>query len=339
MSGNRADLLAALKERVLVFDGAMGTALHARNLSDADYLGKEGCVDLLVLTRPDVVKDIHAEYFAAGADAVETNSFGANKIVLAEYDLVERTYEMNVAAARLAREVADEFSTPDRPRWVSGSMGPGTKLPTLGHTTYDVLRDSYATQAQGLIDGGCDALQIETCQDLLQAKAAIAGARLAFERAGHRLPLIVQVTIEATGTMLLGTEIGAALAALEPFDIDVIGINCATGPAEMGEHVRYLGAHSPKLISVLPNAGLPVLKDGAPHYPLTPAELAAAQRVFVEEHGVNIVGGCCGTTAAHIKALADALWGHAPVPRAQVFEPSCASLYSAVPFRQDTSFL
>ena len=267
---------------------------------------------MLALSRPDVIKDIHAEYFRAGADIVETDSFGANQIVLAEYDLVDRTYEMNLAAARIAVEVAVDFSTAARPRWVSGSMGPGTKLPTLGHTTYDLLRESYAVQAHGLLDGGCDLLQIETCQDLLQTKAAIAGAHLGFKRADRRVPLVVQVTIETTGTMLLGTEIGAALAALEPYDIDVIGINCATGPTEMNEHVRYLSRHSPKLISVLPNAGLPLLKDGAPYYPLTPDEFVSAHRIFVQDYGANLIGGCCGTDTRHIRALAGALWGTRP---------------------------
>jgi 5-methyltetrahydrofolate--homocysteine methyltransferase len=333
------DFLEALRERVLIFDGAMGTSLHARDLSDDDYRGKEGCVDLLSLSRPDVVKDIHAAYYTAGADAVETNTFGANAIVLAEYDLVDRSYEMNLTSARLACEVAADFSAPGRPRWVSGSMGPGTKLPTLGHTTYDALRESYATQAQGLVDGGVHVLQIETCQDLLQAKAAIAGAELAFSRIGRRVPVIVQVTIEAFGTMLVGSEIGAALSALEPFDIQVIGINCATGPAEMGENIRYLSQHSQRMISVLPNAGLPEVRDGAPYYPLTPQELVHWQQIFVKEYGVNIIGGCCGTTPAHIKALADALHGTPPSPRAPQHEPSVASIYSSTPLKQETSFL
>ncbi|HEY8836819.1 MAG TPA: homocysteine S-methyltransferase family protein [Dehalococcoidia bacterium] len=333
------DFLEALRERVLIFDGAMGTSLHARDLSDDDYWGKEGCVDLLSLSRPDVVKDIHAAYYTAGSDVVETNTFGANAIVLAEYDLVDRSYEMNLTSARLACEVAAEFSTPDRPRWVSGSMGPGTKLPTLGHTTYDALRESYATQAQGLVDGGVHVLQIETCQDLLQAKAAIAGAELAFSRIGRRVPVIVQVTIEAFGTMLVGSEIGAALSALEPFDIQVIGINCATGPAEMGENIRYLSQHSQRMISVLPNAGLPEVRDGAPYYPLTPEELVHWQQIYVKEYGVNIIGGCCGTTPAHIKALADALHGTPPSPRAPQHEPSVASIYSSTPLKQETSFL
>jgi 5-methyltetrahydrofolate--homocysteine methyltransferase len=333
------DFLSALRERVLIFDGAMGTAVHACDLSLDDFWGKENCNELLVLSRPGVIRGIHAAYLEAGADAIETDTFGGNALTLAEFDLADRTYEINLEAARLARAVAADFSTPDRPRWVSGSMGPGTKLPTLGHASYDAVREAYAVQAQGLVDGGVHLLQIETCQDLLQAKAAIAGAELAFSRCGRRVPLVVQVTIETVGTMLLGTEIGAALAALEPFPIDVIGINCATGPAEMREHIRYLSQHSPRFISVLPNAGLPELRDGEPYYPLTPEQLVAFQRSYVEEYGVNIVGGCCGTRVEHIRSLADALWGHAPVKREPRFEPSCASLYAAVPLEQETSFL
>jgi 5-methyltetrahydrofolate--homocysteine methyltransferase len=333
------DFLHALRERVLIFDGAMGTAIQARNLHDDDFWGKEGCNERLVLSRPDVIRDIHLQYLATGVDAIETNSFGANAVVLAEYDLLEKVYELNFTAAQLARSAAREFSTHDRPRWVSGAMGPGTKLPTLGHIRYDALRENYAEQAQGLIDGGVDLLQIETCQDLLQAKAAVAGAELAFQRTKRRVPIVLQVTIEAFGTMLLGSDISAALTALEPLSIDVIGLNCATGPAEMGEHVRYLGQHSRKPISVLPNAGLPVLKNDAPFYPLSPEDFVKAQRSFVEEYGVNLVGGCCGTTEEHIAALVSALWGRAPLQRQVEHEPACASLFTSVPLEQDTSFL
>ncbi|HEY7295317.1 MAG TPA: homocysteine S-methyltransferase family protein, partial [Dehalococcoidia bacterium] len=304
----KPDLLQVLNERILIFDGAMGTAIQACNLGEDDFWGKEGCNELITLSRPDVLRGIHAGYLAAGADVIETNSFGGTALVLGEYDLAERTYELNKAAAELACSVAAEFSTPDRPRWVSGSMGPGTKLPTLGHVGYDAVFDAYMTQAQGLLDGGAELLQIETCYDPLQAKAALAGALRAMERCRRRVPLIVQVTMELTGTMLVGTEIGAALAALDPFPIDVIGINCATGPAEMSEHIRYLSQHSRRPISVLPNAGLPVVSGAGAVYPLTPEELVRYQRIFVEEFGAGIVGGCCGTTAAHVKALTDALW-------------------------------
>ena len=238
------DVLNALKERVLVFDGAMGTMLHAAELTLDDYQGNEGCSEILCVARPDVVQGIHAAYFEAGSDVVETNSFGASAIVLGEYGMADRVVELNQVAARLAREVADGFQADGRPRWVAGSMGPGTKLPTLLHTTYDPLRATYGDQAFGLLDGGVDLLIVETCQDLLQVKAAVAGAFEGMRRAGRRVPLIVQVTVETTGQMLLGSDIAAALTAIEPLGADVIGMNCATGPAEMGEHLRYLSQHA-----------------------------------------------------------------------------------------------
>ncbi|HLZ68575.1 MAG TPA: methionine synthase [Dehalococcoidia bacterium] len=335
----KPDILQVLRERVVIFDGAMGTAIQGCDLGDDDFWGKDGCNELITLSRPDVLREIHAGYLAAGADVIETNSFGGTPLVLAEYELADRAYELNKAAAEMACTLAAEFSTPDRPRWVSGAMGPGTKLPTLGHVSYDAVLDAYMTQAQGLLDGGVDLLQIETCYDPLQAKAALAGALRAMERSKRRVPLIVQVTMELTGSMLVGTEIGAALAALDPFPIDVIGINCATGPAEMSEHIRYLSQHSRRPISVLPNAGLPIVNAAGAVYPLTPDELVRYQRIFVQEFGVSIVGGCCGTTNAHVKALADALWGHAPVARSPQFEPSVASLYTPVTLQQETSFL
>jgi 5-methyltetrahydrofolate--homocysteine methyltransferase len=331
--------LDALRERVLIFDGAMGTQIQARDLDlDHDYDGQEGNVDILTLTRPDVVREIHAAYFAAGADCVETNTFGANTIVQDEYaNDARRVHEMNVAAARIAREAAASFD--DRPRFVAGSMGPGTKAPSLGQATYDELEDSYYVQAAGLLEGGVDALLVETAYDLLQVKSTLAAIMRAFDNAGRRVPVMTQVTIETTGTMLLGSEIGAALATLEPFRIvDVIGINCATGPVEMTEHVRYLCDNSRKFVSVLPNAGLPEMRDGKPYYGLTPAELLKHHKVFVEEFGANIVGGCCGTTPEHIEVLARELGGRAPKPREPQFEPACASLYIAQPFRQQTSF-
>src|SRR5579883_1274622 len=335
----KPDVLQTLNERILVFDGAMGTAIQARNLTEDDFWGKEGCNELITLSRPGVLREIHAGYLAAGADVIETNTFGGSPLTLAEYDLADRAYELNRAAAELARAVAAEFSTPDRPRWVSGALGPGTKLPTLGHVGYDAVFDAYLTQARGLLDGGADLLQIETCYDPLQAKAATAGALRAMEQCKRRVPLIVQVTMELTGSMLVGTEIGAALAALDPFPIDVIGINCATGPHEMTEHVRYLSQHSRRPISVLPNAGLPRVVNDQMVYDLTPEEFVRAHRVFVEEYGAQFVGGCCGTTDRHIKALADALWGHPPVPRQPELEPSCSSLFQPVTFRQENSVL
>jgi 5-methyltetrahydrofolate--homocysteine methyltransferase len=329
--------LETLKERVVVFDGAMGTQIQAAALTLDDFRGKEGNSEVLNLSRPDVIRQIHAAYLDAGADAVETNTFGANLVVQGEYEMADQVYDLNVAGARLAREVASSYA--DRPRWVIGSIGPGTKLPSLGHASFDELAASYGIQARGLIDGGADALIIETCQDLLQTKSAIAGCLDAFAGAGMKLPLIVQVTIESTGQMLLGSEIGAALTALEPYDvIDVVGINCATGPLEMTEHVRYLCQHSRRPVSVLPNAGLPELRDGKTFYPLTPEELLRHQRVFVEEFGTAIAGGCCGTTPAHIKLLAEALIDHAQKPREPKHEPGCSSLYIPQPFKQDVSF-
>ena len=333
------DFMGALRERVLVFDGAMGTMLQNAGLSLDDYQGKEGCSEILCVTRPDVVKGIHAAYFEAGADAVETNSFGSSAIVLAEYDIADQVVPLNRLAARLAREVADDFQADGRPRWVAGSIGPGTKLPTLGHTTYDVLEATYADQAFGLLEGGADLLLIETCQDLLQVKAAVAGAFAGMRRANRRVPLITQVTVETTGQMLLGSDIAAALTAIEPLGVDVIGMNCATGPAEMGEHLRYLAQHARTPLSCLPNAGLPELRDGKPWYPLTPEELAEAHSRFAAEFGLSVVGGCCGTTPEHIRQVVEALGGRAPAPREPDHEPSLSSLYQAVPLDQDTTYL
>src|SRR4051794_8579879 len=233
----------------------MGTMLQAADLVLDDFAGLEGCNEILNDTRPDVVRSIHRGYFEAGADAVETNTFGANLPNLAEYDIPERIEELARKGARLAREVADEMSTPDRPRYVLGSVGPGTKLPTLGHESFVRLRDAYTECGRGLLAGGADAFVIETCQDLLQVKAAVLGVKRAMADEGRRVPLITQVTVETTGTMLLGSEIGAALTALEPLGIDVIGLNCATGPAEMSEHLRTLSKHARIPLSVMPNAG------------------------------------------------------------------------------------
>jgi len=269
--------LDALSSRVLIADGAMGTMLQAADLDvDDDFEGLEGCNEILNVTRPDVVRGVHDAYFAAGADCVETNTFGANLPNLGEYGIESRIRELAEAGARLARESADSFSTPERPRFVLGSMGPGTKLPTLGHAPYTQLRDAYREEAVGLIVGGSDALIVETCQDLLQVKAAVIGARRAMGETGRNVPLICHVTVETTGTMLLGSEIGAALTAIEPLGVDLIGLNCATGPAEMTEHLRYLAQHSRVPLSVMPNAGLPELTADGAYYPLTPDELAEA---------------------------------------------------------------
>ncbi|MFJ2200332.1 methionine synthase [Streptomyces violaceusniger] len=339
-SAARAEALReALATRVVVADGAMGTMLQAQDPSLDDFQQLEGCNEILNITRPDIVRSVHAEYYAAGVDCVETNTFGANHAALGEYDIPDRVHELSEAGARIAREVADEFAADGRQRWVLGSMGPGTKLPTLGHAPYVTLRDTYQANAEGMIAGGADALLVETTQDLLQTKAAILGARRALDATGANLPLICSVTVETTGTMLLGSEIGAALTALEPLGIDMIGLNCATGPAEMSEHLRHLARHSRIPLSCMPNAGLPVLgKDGA-HYPLTPGELADAQETFVREYGLSLVGGCCGTTPEHLRQVVERVRGLAPTERSPRPEPGAASLYQTVPFRQDTSYL
>ncbi|GAA3881986.1 methionine synthase [Streptomyces sedi] len=330
----------ALAARVVVADGGMGTMLQAQDPSMEDFQQLEGCNEVLNVTRPDIVANVHREYLATGIDCVETNTFGANLAALGEYDIPERVHELSEAGARVAREVADEFGARDgQPRWVLGSMGPGTKLPSLGHTTYRPLRDAYQQNAEGLIAGGADALLVETSQDLLQTKAATLGARRALTALGVDLPLLVQVTVETTGTMLLGSEIGAALTALEPLGIDMIGLNCATGPAEMSEHLRHLARHSRLPLSCMPNAGLPVLgKDGA-HYPLTPDQLADAHEEFVAEFGLSLVGGCCGTTPEHLRRVVDRVRGTTPPTREPRPEPGASSLYQTVPFRQDTAYL
>jgi 5-methyltetrahydrofolate--homocysteine methyltransferase len=332
-------LLAALRERVVVADGAMGTMLQSHDLDLDDFEGHEGCNEILNVTRPDVVGEVHDAYFAVGCDAVETNTFGANLANLAEYGISDRIHELSVAAARIAREVADGWSTVDRPRWVIGSVGPGTKLPTLGHVSYADLRDAYTAEVAGLIEGGTDAVLVETAQDMLQAKAAVNGARRAFRAAGLKLPLFVQVTVETTGTMLLGTEIGAALTALEPLEIDLIGLNCATGPAEMSEHLRYLARHAQVGLSCMPNAGLPELTADGAYYPLTPEQLADAHDTFTRDFGLALVGGCCGTTPEHLRAVVDRVGGRAVTPRKPRPERGAASLYQHVPFRQDTTYL
>jgi len=340
-SRTRASALRdALATRVVVADGAMGTMLQAQEPTLEDFQQLEGCNEVLNITRPDIVRSVHSAYFDAGVDCVETNTFGANLTALGEYDIPERVHELSEAGARIARETADEYAARDgRQRWVLGSVGPGTKLPTLGHTTFTAIRDAYQQNAEGLLAGGADALLVETTQDLLQTKASVIAARRAMRTAGYEVPLIVSVTVETTGTMLLGSEIGAALTALEPLGIDMIGLNCATGPAEMSEHLRYLARQSRVRLSCMPNAGLPVLgKDGA-HYPLTAPELADAQETFVREYGLSLVGGCCGTTPEHLRQVVERVRELAPTERHPQPEPGAASLYQTVPFRQDTSYL
>ncbi|GAA3368916.1 methionine synthase [Streptomyces sannanensis] len=333
-------LREALATRVVVADGAMGTMLQAQDPTPADFQNLEGCNEILNVTRPDIVRSVHDAYFAVGVDCVETNTFGANHAALGEYGIPERIFELSEAGARVAREAADAHTERDgRVRWVLGSIGPGTKLPTLGHTTFDVLHEGYRQNAAGLIAGGADALLVETSQDLLQAKAAILGCKRALAEAGLDLPVFAQVTVETTGTMLLGSEIGAALTALAPLGVDLVGLNCATGPAEMREHLRHLAAHAEVGLSCMPNAGLPVLgKDGA-HYPLSPDELADAHDTFTRAYGLSLVGGCCGTTPEHLRAVVERVRGRALTPRRPRSEAAAASLYQSVPFRQDTAYL
>jgi 5-methyltetrahydrofolate--homocysteine methyltransferase len=339
VSNSPAALREALATRVVVADGAMGTMLQAQDPSLEDFEGYEGCNEVLNVTRPDVVRAVHEAYFDVGVDAVETNTFGANLGNLAEYGIEARIEELAEAGARIAREVADERSTATEPRWVIGSVGPGTKLPTLGHVPFATLRDAYQLQVQGMLAGGVHAVLVETAQDLLQAKAAVIGAKRAIAAAGADVPLMCQVTVETTGTMLLGSEIGAALTALEPLGVDVLGLNCATGPSEMSEHLRHLSRHARTTLSCMPNAGLPMLgRDGA-SYPLTPGELADAHEHFTTDFGLALVGGCCGTTPEHLRQVVERVGGRGLATRRPRPEAGVASLYQHVPFRQDTSFL
>ncbi len=330
-----SNFLQTVRERVVIYDGAMGTNIQKRNPTLDDYWGKENCSEVLVLSRPDIIRDIHADFFKVGCDIVETNTFGATRIVLGEFGLQDRVAEINLTAVKLAKEVAQQFSTSTRPRFVAGSIGPTTKLPSLGHISFDDMVAVYEEQASVLIEGGVDVLLVETAQDLLQAKIAAIGVLEAMKKADKRLPLQVQVTLQESGTMLLGTEIGAALTALEPLDVDIIGMNCATGPAEMNDAVRYLGANSTKDISVLPNAGLPQNEGGHAVYKLTPEELAQYHKHFVQDYGVRIVGGCCGTTPKHLKAVVDAVSGIEPATREVKPVAAASSAYTTVPLDLD----
>jgi 5-methyltetrahydrofolate--homocysteine methyltransferase len=339
MSSRSHDLRRALRERVLVADGAMGTMLQAADPTLDDFEGHEGCNEVLNVTRPDIVRTVHDAYLEVGVDCIETNTFGANLANLGEYGQQHRIYELARAGAEIARRAADDWSAPGRPRFVIGSIGPGTKLPSLGHAPFADLRNAYQQQAAALIDGGADLLLVETAQDLLQAKSAVIGAKRALAAAGSDLPVVVQVTVETTGTLLLGSEIGAALTALEALGIDAIGLNCATGPAEMSEHLRHLSRYSPIPISCMPNAGLPMLTSDGAHYPLTAQQLADALDTFTREFGLSLVGGCCGTTPEHLRAVVERVHGRAVTPREPQLEPGVASLYQHVPFRQDASYL
>jgi 5-methyltetrahydrofolate--homocysteine methyltransferase len=332
-------LRQALATRVVVADGAMGTMLQAANPTLEDFQNHEGCNEILNVSRPDIVRSVHDEYLTAGVDAIETNTFGANWSNLADYGIEDRIYELAFAGGKIAREAADSFSTAEKPRFVLGSLGPGTKLPSLGHTTYENLKIAYYTAAKGLSDSGCDALLVETSQDLLQVKAAINGCRQAISETDLDIVLIAQVTVETTGTMLLGSEIGAALNTLEPMGIDLIGLNCATGPTEMSEHLRYLSKNAKVAISVMPNAGLPVLGANGASYPLGPNELALALEGFVDDYGISLVGGCCGTTPEHLSAVVNRVSGKSIAKRNPELDPGASSLYQYVPFRQDKTYL
>jgi len=357
-----SQLLNALRRRVIFFDGSMGATIQNMDLDiEDDYLGHENCVDLLSRSRPDLIEEIHGSFLDAGADALETNTFGANKLVFAEFDdeVVNWTRDINRQAAEVARAACEKHATADKPRFVIGSMGPGTKLLTLGQATWDAMLDSYAEQARGLIDGGVDAFIIETCQDLLQVKCAVNACLKALDEAGKShedIPIMVSVTIETMGTMLVGSEIAAAVHALKPYPIASLGLNCATGPNEMGEHVEYLAKHWDRFISVIPNAGLPTLVEGKTEFPLGPEPFADALAEFIDKYGVNIAGGCCGTGPEHIRTLVDRVGEKAPVDRhapglelegrsvegAVQFEAppaSCTSLYNPVEYRQELSFL
>src|SRR4051794_16716902 len=340
-------LLDYIAERVILCDGAIGTQVQARNLDiERDFAGHENCTDILCESRPDLVLEIHRDYLAAGCDVVQTNSFGASPVTLGEFGIADKAFDLNRRAAELAREAVTEFAHDGRTRFVLGSVGPGTRLPSLGHIAYQELEDALAIQCAGLVAGGGDAIRIETCQDPLQIKAAVNGAKRAREEAGKDIPIIVQVTVETTGTLLVGADIAAAATIIHALDVPVIGLNCATGPREMAEHVKWLGDNWPGQISIQPNAGLPELINGRTHYPLSPKELAQWLERFVLEDGVNIVGGCCGTEAAHIAALDQMLRRTGrdrprPLPKTRnsVWTPSVASLYGQVPLRQENAYL
>ncbi len=375
-------LLESLEKHVLIWDGAMGTQIHAAQLGPADFfiptgvsaLGDaaikrltepnlDGCNELLNLSRPEVIEAIHRRYLLAGSDIIETNTFGGTSIVFAEYDIPELVYDCSLAAARIARRAVDSISTPDRPRYVCGAIGPGTKLITLGQTTWHEIESTYCTSFKALLTGEADCLMLETCQDLLMVKAGIVAAIRAMAETGRQVPFFVQVTIEQTGTMLVGSEIGAALNMIEAFPaVTAFGINCATGPAEMASHIRFLGQNSTRPISVQPNAGLPIMENGQGVYKLSPDDLAKYHTHFVEDFGVALVGGCCGTTPDHVSALSDSLRGKQHTAdchwrrqrhlfagfdfsvstdeQAGAFAlVGCSSLYQFQPYQQDASFL
>lgn len=348
---------------VLVFDGAMGTNIQSQNLTAEDFGGAayEGCNEYLVVTKPEAIAKVHRDFLAAGADVIETDTFGSSPLVLVDYDLADQAYDLSRKAAELAKRCTAEYSTPEKPRFVAGSMGPGTKLPTLGHVGYDELKAAFRVQAEGLFDGGVDLFLVETCQDVLQIKAALNAIEEVFEHKGDRRPLMVSVTMEQQGTMLVGTDISGVLAILEPYPIDILGLNCATGPDLMKPHIQYLTENAPFVVSCIPNAGLPENIGGHAHYKLTPMELRMALLHFVEDMGVQVIGGCCGTRPEHIQQLAEVAatltpkersvridrqhWKNGAVYTSEIprpnlgYTPAAASIYSAQPYEQDNSFL
>ena len=335
------NFLDLLKEKIIVFDGAMGSSLQAQDLTIEDWGGPEfeNCSENLLYTKPEAIETVHRDFLESGCDVIETNSFGGSEVVLREFGIAEKTYDVNRKAAELAKKIASDYSTKDRPRFIAGSIGPGTKLPTLGHITYTNLKKAYVEQVHGLIDGGSDLLVVETCQDLLQTKAALSAIFDFFKENRYKIPVFAQVTIETFGTMLNGTEIGAALTALEPFPIDVIGMNCGTGPKQMAESLKYLCEHSEIPVSVLPNAGLPEVKDGKQHYDETPESFTSQVVHFARDYGVNIVGGCCGTMPEHIRMLREEIERLSPKQRTPHHAPAASSIYFKQPYHQDASFL
>ncbi len=341
------NFLDFVENNILLLDGAMGTQIQGADLKvEEDYWGQENCSEILNLSRPDFIRNVHMKYLAAGADAVETNTFGGSVLTLGEFGLEEKTVEINRRACELAHEAIAEFAHDGRKRFVVGSVGPGTKLPSLGHVAYDALEASFIPQMEGMIAGRADVILVETAQDVLQVKAAVNAAKIACAKAGVKLPIMVQVTVETTGTMLVGTDIAAATTIIDALDVDVMGLNCATGPQEMSEHIRYLAKNWRRKISVLPNAGLPELHCGKVHFPLSPDEMARWLERFLKEDGINIVGGCCGTNEEHIAAINAMLERQengkrrpAPVKRNVHFVPSVASLFNAVELRQENAIL
>ena len=333
---------------IIIFDGGTGTSFQNLNLSSHDFGGDdlEGCNENLVLSSPNTVEQVHNSFLEAGCHVIETNTFGASSIVLDEYSISNKAYEINKKAAQIAKKCANLFSSINTPRFVAGSIGPTTKLPTLGHISFDKLKDSYEEQINGLIDGGIDLLLIETCQDVLQIKSALSASQEVIKNRNIELPIMISITMETTGTMLVGSDIASALTILEPYNIDILGLNCATGPVQMKEHIKYLAENSPFAISCIPNAGLPENIGGVAHYKLTPLELKMQLMNFIYDFNVQLIGGCCGTTPEHIKHLSSIIEEivdkkiNKRLPTVKTnFVPSAASIYNAVPYKQDNSIL